>query len=73
MKLWIVLLREHVVRPYGPFTSQSDAEAFAEFLNAEVDKAEVVRLQSPLHELLAWRDTRTVPSVRGEPPRTETR
>jgi hypothetical protein len=55
---WVVILRvdadEFVA--YGPAPTKESAQAFADFLNAEVDPATVVPLRSPTDELLGfWR------------------
>lgn len=52
--MWIVRLVEQRM-PYGPFTDEEEARAFARYLTAEVDPAEVERLCSPVGELLSWR------------------
>ncbi|MFI6793620.1 hypothetical protein ACIBG4_40450 [Nonomuraea sp. NPDC050383] len=48
--MWIVRLTEQRV-PFGPFTDEQEAQRFADFLTAEVE-----RLWSPLAQLLSWRD-----------------
>lgn len=53
--MWIVRLVDQRI-PYGPFTDEAQAHRFAGFLTAEVDPAEVEKLQSPTTELLNWRD-----------------
>jgi hypothetical protein len=53
--MWIVRLVEQGSL-YGPFEDGDLAHAFARFLTAEVDPAEVKQLNSPTLALLNWRD-----------------
>lgn len=57
MSQWVVILSAGPEGgiPYGPFTSENLAKAFARFLTDEVDPARVEKLRSPAGELLNWR------------------
>lgn len=56
MTSWMVLLEtgqhEHV--PYGPFDEEVDAEHFADYLSVEVDPAKVIKMLSPVMELITY-------------------
>lgn len=53
---WMVLLEtgphEHV--PYGPFDDEATAEHFADYLSVEVDPAKVIKMLSPVMELITY-------------------
>lgn len=53
-QLWIVRLIEQG-HAYGPFADPKTADAFADYLTAEVDPAEVRPLGDPTLDLLNWR------------------
>ena len=48
----VVLTEQQMV--YGPFDDRPEAQAFADYLAAEVDPATVQDLRSPTSELLGW-------------------
>lgn len=52
--MWIVILRDDYVS-YGPFDTSEEASEFATYLNEEVDPSIVLKLRSPMQELLSWR------------------
>lgn len=54
--MWIVLLQQPGLHAYGPFATVEEAEEFRAFLAAEVDPAAVLKLASPVRELLGWRE-----------------
>jgi hypothetical protein len=57
--MWVVVLASHVpyhVSACWAFSDEEEARRFAAFVTAEIDQAVVLRAQSPVRELLNWRD-----------------
>jgi hypothetical protein len=56
--MWIVMLTtgKDLRICFGPFDDEALASRFAEFVTAEVDPAVVLRVESPVTELLNWRE-----------------
>lgn len=68
--MWVVVLgshlRYHSSACWGPFADEAAAKRFAEFVTAEVDPAEALRVMDPASEVLNWRDM-VAPRILTEP------
>lgn len=60
--LHVVVLRDQGT-VYGPFTDETEAAEFADYLTEEVDPAQVRPLCSPTGDLLAWRRSIARPAM----------
>ena len=48
---------------WGPFTDKGLAEQFADYVTHEIDPAEVIPMQDPVRDLLAWRRGVALPRI----------